>query len=202
MKKKSIFISICIGIILILLATTISIEDSEIIRSQQEHQVCWLGVRQIGRALCQYAMEHDNAFPPDLQTLIQEKYLNSPDILQCNNKQYHYIPGLRLDMPCNLPILIERHGEHIYNIQQKPQRGGFVLKLDFVAYSILQKDMNYILQNMDKALQILPETNKEKILQTIESWNTHEYVLSLSLWKLRQLNIPILDPRVQKQLKH
>ncbi|MBN1492247.1 MAG: hypothetical protein JXA69_20205 [Phycisphaerae bacterium] len=56
---------------------------------------CAANLNNIGTALAMYACDHDNAFPPDLQTLVTEGYLES-DRLVCpsaGTANYIYMPG-------------------------------------------------------------------------------------------------------------
>lgn len=67
-------------------------------REQAKRTVSMAQMRSVGAALHMYAAEHDNAFPPDLDTLLEagmitEKMLHSPRQSVAEGVHYVYIPG-------------------------------------------------------------------------------------------------------------
>src|SRR5947209_5152206 len=63
----------------------LTVPDERAIWRRKSFEICSSNVATIGAALRQYASEHDGRFPDDLDTLLAECYLKTPEVLVCPN---------------------------------------------------------------------------------------------------------------------
>ena len=203
MSKKLIIVVIIIIITIsiliisnpILTAFNIFLEESEDVKQHTEQYICLISIQKIGHALYQYAIEHNNKLPEKLEDLIEEKYLLDKNILQCHGHSYHYTKGLSLDMPFNIPILLETECPHIYHRMGKPHRCGFALLLDFSYKLFPKEDMGYWLQETENAMKLVQQNDTNKLLSYLKIPIVHEFTKSMALWKLNHYNF-------KKELSH
>lgn len=190
-KKWIVSIIAIVLIILLFVSSNLSLEENEDVKINKDQYICWIGIQKIGQALYQYAIEHNNKFPEKLEDLIEQKYLLDKNILQCHGHSYHYTKGLSLDMPFNIPILIETECPHIYKRFGKPYRCGFALLLDFSYKLFPKEDISFWLQETEEAMKLINQNDQNKLLSYLKIPIVHECTKSMSLWKLRQLHAPI-----------
>ena len=204
MKLTKFFLYFIIIIIIIITMTIIIFRDDLNKESQQRKQerlntMCYLGFKSISKAIIEYSEKEGNKLylPPTLDTLVHNNYLKSQDVFHCGcqfKKKYYYIKNLRLDMPGNIPIFLEKDASHslIYN-GKKIDNLGFVAYLDFSIKYMYKSDIDFLIQNTQEALKI-SQTNDIKLLfQKLTSNNYNKQMQTLILWKLGQLNLKLVD---------
>ncbi len=192
-NKFKIFIVFFILLAVVIPASFFAKESEEVQLERQKH-LCWFALKRIGVALLQYAeKEGQGAFPPDLETLIQKKYLDDAAILHCKampDAGYTYIPGLRLDMPGNIPLIVETNAPHWVMLSaSSKERRGFVLFSDFSVFlAIPRRQEKRVIQEAKEAVALTQSNDTSKLVQILQMSSTNERVKAMALWKLRALN--------------
>ena len=181
--------------------------ESEQIKQQRLNQNCWYALKRISIALLEYAQRdgHGLYLPKSLLELVEKGYLKQKEILFCktqNHVPYRYIPNLRLDMPGNIPIIIEQNMPHLIQSRNKIQKMAFGLFLDFVVYSLHEGQALFILKETDQALDVLQKNNEYILKQVLEDPYQSFRVKSMALWQLGQRASPTYLRLVQQHLHH
>ncbi|NUM35446.1 MAG: hypothetical protein HUU50_12940 [Candidatus Brocadiae bacterium] len=203
-NKKLIILAIFVLSLAVLSQVSVPEESSQIKNSRLTYS-CYFSMKKIGVALLQYADQEGDGlyFPNDLSVLVKKQYLSCESCLFCGCQpevSYHYFPGLRKDMPHNMAILMEKNAPHSSS-RQKGEKTGFCLFLDFSGpYRILEGDDRFLIQDMQKALLVAKENDKEVLLKILDDSLQNERSKSMSLWKIRQLGIPVFSTNIPEYL--
>ncbi len=120
---------VVIGIILLLAAMLFPALRGA--REQGRRAKCVNNLKQISAALHMYSADHNEHFPPNLQALVDEGYIDDINVFICPSSgktsitnadqgDYLYNPGLTESAPSTTPIVCDRPENH-------GGRGGNVL---------------------------------------------------------------------------
>lgn len=91
-------------------------------RARMDRVTCANNLREIGLAMYIYAREHEGAFPPELKTLYDQKYISDTKLLDCpatkavgslDAPEYVYSPGLSVKSPSLEPLLRDKENNHV-----------------------------------------------------------------------------------------
>ena len=202
-------VSFCIIILLLITFAFVFLgNESEKAKQQRLNQNCWYALKRISIALLEYAQQdgHGLYLPETLNELVKKGYLKQKEILFCktqNHVPYRYIPNLRLDMPGNIPIIIEQNMPHlIYLSKNKTQKRAFGLFLDFTVYSLHEGQDLFILKETEQALDILKKNDEHILKQVLEDPYQSFRIKSMALWRLGQQAKPVYLQLVKEHLYH
>ena len=166
-------------------------KETEDIKDSRYNIVCFFGMNRIMVALLEYSeMEGNNLyFPSDLKVLLEKGYLKDENILYCQDdkKPYHYIAGLRKDMPSDCPIFWESSIPHTYNYKGSVIKYGRVMRLDSTISFI--KDDDY--KDFAKSIEVLEQVLKSEDLNFLRKVeNSREYksfTKDMAKWKISRI---------------
>lgn len=192
MKMKKVFLLLALFLFLGILALPfVQVpEESQFLRETKITYMCYFAVKKIAIALLEYAEKEGNGLflPPSLDTLVKHKYIEDQNIFLCGKQKipYHYFPHLRLDMPGNIPLLIEQNTPHT---NSKGEKGGFCLLLNFsILYPLRPGDDIFLIEDTTSALKIVGEQNPQTLQKLLSNPFQSERIKSMCLWRWRQLD--------------
>lgn len=180
-------------LVIIIGGTSLLKQESEYAKKQRLYYFSILNLKRIGVALLEYSEKEGNGtdFPPDLQTLIDKKYIkdkNSIFSVPPEKKTYYYFKNVKRGMPKSIPILMEPVRTHMIH----GEKGAFVLNSHFSITYIVTDPKDYI-KSTENILQTIKKANKNDLIYILENGNSNDFVRnSLALWKMDQKNTMIL----------